>query len=112
MDQQSLILAGAIGGSALGVLGGLVGTYYSVRNTDGPRERAFVVRSAFVCWMVIAGFLLALWLTPTPFRFLLWVPYAIALPLAIRGWNRKQEKIRREESGDDAGGGGTPTVEP
>ncbi len=34
----------AWGGALLGVLGGVLGNYASVKNTKGPRELAFVVR--------------------------------------------------------------------
>jgi hypothetical protein len=47
----------------------------------------------------VAGFLVALWLTPIRFHVLLWVPYMGALPLAFRSANRQQEKIRQEEAG-------------
>lgn len=99
MDDQTLILIGAVGGSALGVLGGVAGTYFTIRNTNGPRERAFVVRGTIVLWLALAAFGAALWVTPMPYRALLWLPYAVALPLAILAWNRWQETIRREEAG-------------
>ena len=38
------ILAGIIFSVSLGVLGGAIGTYFSIKNTSGPRERAFMVR--------------------------------------------------------------------
>jgi hypothetical protein len=41
-------------------------------------------------------------LLPRPYNLLLWVPYAIALPLGIRAANRHQASIRAES----AGGGG------
>ena len=89
---------GAIVGSVLGLLGGVVGTYFSVRNTQGPRERAFVVKAAAVTWIAVAAFLLGLFLLPSPYRFGLWIPYAILLPLGIRKWNREQSRIREEEA--------------
>jgi len=101
MDQQTLILVGAFGGAAMGVVGGLVGTYFSIRNTNGPRERGFVVRVAVLSWLAITAFLAALWSIPKPYDLLLWLPYMAALPFAVRAWNRRQEQIRREES--DAG---------
>jgi hypothetical protein len=33
-----------------------------------------------------------------PYNFLLWIPYGIALPLAILWCNRRQQRIRVEES--------------
>jgi len=44
---------GGIGGGLIGLAGGVVGTYYSIRNTRGPLERAFVIRSAVVCWIIV-----------------------------------------------------------
>ncbi len=106
MDQQTLILIGAFGGAGLGVLGGLVGTYFSIRNTNGPRERSFVVRSAILCWLAIGVFLAALWFTRMPYAALLWLPYMALLPVAARAWNRRQNQIRGEESREGASPGG------
>jgi hypothetical protein len=103
MDQQTLILVGAFGGAALGVLGGLVGTYFSIRNTNGPRERAFVVRSAVMCWVSATAFVVAILVTPKPYDILLWLPYMAALPFVARAWNRRQMQIRGEESSAGAG---------
>ena len=107
MDDETLILIGAFGGAAGGVLGGVVGTYFTIRNTNGPRERAFVVRASVVCWVTILAFGAVLFVTPTSYRFLLWLPYMLALPLAIRAGNRKQEQIRREEAGPQVASTGT-----
>jgi len=35
---------------------------------------------------------------PNPYRYFLWIPYGIVLPLAIITVNRKQQKIRQDES--------------
>lgn len=92
------IVAGVSGG-VIGVLGGAVGTYFSIKNTCGPKERAFMMQAAAVCWLGVALFLGLMLLLPKPCRFLLWIPYAIVLPLAIVYGNRTQQRIRREESG-------------
>lgn len=101
MDQG--LLGGLVGG-VLGVLGGAVGTYFSIRNTAGPRERMFMVRVAIVAWIGVTAFVLGLLMLPLPYNFLLWVPYAIALPLGIIWSNRRQRSIRAEE---EASRGGT-----
>ncbi len=98
MDQQTLMLVGAFGGAALGVLGGLVGTYFSIRNTNGPCERRFVLWAAIFCLLTVAAFVVALLAIPTPYNSLLRLPYMAALPFAARAWNRKQMQIRGEES--------------
>jgi hypothetical protein len=100
-------LIGGIGGSVLGVLGGVIGTYFGIRNTAGPRDRAFAIRAAALCWAAVAAFLLALWWTPLAYRTLVWLPYVLLLGPAIRAANRQQERIRHEESfgaGSDGSG--------
>jgi hypothetical protein len=91
------VIGGLIGG-VLGLLGGAVGTYFSIRNTAGPRERLFMVQVAIVAWIVVSAFVLGLLTLPQPYNFLLWVPYGIALPLGIFWSNRRQRVIRSEEA--------------
>lgn len=102
MDPSTIGLIGGIGGSVLGLTGGAIGTYCSIRNTAGPRERAFMIKAAVLAWVSVTMFLAALWFTPFPYRFLLWPPYLLLLPWAIRAGNRRQEQIRREEMADRA----------
>ena len=90
-------LIGAVAGGLLGLLGGVIGTYYSVTRTNGPRERAFMVRVAIWTWVGVTGILAALTVIPKPWGFLMWIPYLIALPLAIRWGNARQNQIRAEE---------------
>jgi len=101
MDGPTLGLIGGIAGSVIGVLGGAVGTYFSVKNTRGPRERAFMIRCAVVCavvaWIAIALFLALMFLLPIPYRHYLWIPYAILLPVGIRYCNERQREIFRQE---------------
>jgi hypothetical protein len=98
MDQETLTLIGAFGGGVLGVLGGIIGTWCSIKNTNGPRERAFVVKASILGWIGVVSFLTALWFTPMNYQVLLWLPYMALLPFAARAWNRKQQQIRAEES--------------
>jgi len=88
-------------GCALGLLGGVIGTYFSINNTVGPAERQFMVRAAAVTWLVLTAFVAGLLLLPRPYGFLLWIPYSIALPLAIRRCNRRQMEIRKAEGVPD-----------
>ena len=91
-------LLGAILGGSLGLLGGVIGTYFSITRTNGPRERAFMVRVSIWTWIGVTVFLVALLLLPSPWRFLMWIPYGIALPLGIRWGNTQQTRIRAEEA--------------
>jgi hypothetical protein len=90
------LIGGLIGG-VLGLLGGAVGTYFSIKNTAGPRERMFMVQVAIVAWVGVTAFVVGLLMLPQPYNFLLWVPYGIALPLGILWSNRRQRCIRSEE---------------
>jgi uncharacterized membrane protein len=93
------IWVGALGGSLIGVMGGVLGTYASIKNTQGPRERAFIIRASIVCWILVGVFLAGLFLIPGWYKFLLWIPYIFALNAGIRYWNKRQAEIRQEEAG-------------
>ncbi len=99
MDGPTVGWIGGILGGILGTIGGAVGTYFSIKNTNGPKERAFIVRCAVVGWIGIFLFSALLFLLPDPYRYLVWIPYGIALPLGIRFCNRKQNMIRESEKG-------------
>lgn len=92
---------GGIIGGTMGLAGGAIGTYASIKNTAGPKERRFIVRVAVVGWILITLFLILLWVLPNPYRWLIWIPYGLALPLAIVALNRKQQAIRSEEERTD-----------
>jgi len=98
--ETTAIWVGVLAGCSVGLAGGLIGTYFSIKNTRGPRERAFVVRAAVVCWLLVLVFLAGMLLLPDWYRHLLWVPYTILLIAGIRSWNRRQEQIRQEEAGE------------
>jgi hypothetical protein len=108
MDPRMVGLYGGIAGGVIGVMGGLIGTYVSVKNTHGPKERAFVVRAAVVCWLFVTAFLLTLGaprLWPRPFGStlgslwmpLLWTGYLPSQFLFIRWANRGQDRARAED---------------
>jgi len=92
-------LLGAIVGCVIGLIGGLIGTYMSIKNTNGPREKALMIRGAIWFWIGGAVFLTLLLTIPKPYNFLVWIPLGIALPLAIITINKKQARLRQEEKG-------------
>ncbi len=89
---------GGIAGGVIGLIGGIIGTYFSIKNTNGPRERAFMVKASVVCWIAVILFLGLMFAVPVPYRLFLWIPYVFLLPLGIKFGNRAQQRIRREES--------------
>ena len=99
-------LIGGIAGSVLGILGGAIGTWFSIKNTNGPRERAFMARVAIIAWVAITLFLALLLTLPQPYNFLMWIPYGILLPLGIRRTNRIQAELRRQEQPGNNNPGG------
>jgi len=93
-------IVGGIVGCAAGLAGGLCGTWFSIRNTRGPLERSFIIKTSVVGWVLIAAFLGAMLALPAPQRFFLWIPYAIVLPLGIMWINRRQAELRRSDCCD------------
>jgi hypothetical protein len=91
-------LIGGILGTVLGIAGGAFGTYCSITNTKGPTERSFMVRAAVVTWLALTVFLGLLFVLPNPYRYLLWIPYGILLPLGIMRINSRVAEIRQTES--------------
>jgi uncharacterized membrane protein YfcA len=89
---------GGIMGGVIGLAGGAIGTYFSIKNTRGPRERWFMIKSSVVCWIGIVAFLALLFSLPNPYRWFVWIPYGVLLPLGINYGNRLQQAIRNEES--------------
>ena len=91
------IIGGIIGG-VLGLIGGIFGTYCSIKNTNGHKEKAFMIKASIIGWIGIIVFLALMFLLPNHYRFYLWIPYGIILPIAIIKGNKIQAKIRQEES--------------
>jgi len=99
---------GGIVGGAVGLAGGIIGTYFSIKNTNGPRERRFMVKAAIVGWVCIIAFLALLFLLPHPYRWFVWIPYGPVLVFGIIYGNKRQAQIRTEESGAAAGADAKP----
>lgn len=88
------LLGGIIGGIA-GVGGGAIGTYFSIKSTNGPLERAFAVKVAAITWVAVIVFVVLLLVLPQPYNYLLWIPYGVLLPLGIIKFNKKQAELRQ-----------------
>ena len=93
---------GGIVGGLCGVAGGAIGTYFTIKNTKGPRERSFTIKGSIVCWAFVVAFVVGTWLVPGWYKLLLVVPYVILLTFGIWKWNQIQFRLRREESGQSA----------
>ncbi|MGI6087442.1 MAG: hypothetical protein ACOYCD_05770 [Kiritimatiellia bacterium] len=93
---------GGISGCFIGLAVGVVGTYFSIKNTNGARERSFMIKSAVVWWIAILLFLGLLFAIPNPYRWFMWIPYSILFPLGIIYSNRRQQAIRQQEAQNKA----------
>lgn len=91
-------IIGAIIGAIIGLMGGAFGIYCSIKNTNGPKEKAFMIKISFWGVFGITLLLVLMFILPDYYRVFLWILYGIILPIAIIKGNKIQEKIRREES--------------
>jgi serine/threonine protein kinase len=91
-------LIGGIVGSICGIAGGLIGMYFSIKNTKGPRERSFMVKASVVCWIFVSGFVLVVCLAPHSYKPWLFAVYSPVLLGGILFCNKRLGQIRQEES--------------
>src|ERR1039458_9358096 len=98
MNPGLIGLIGGVVGGIVGVAGGLLGTYFSIKNTNGPRERAFVIKASIACWIFVLTFVSVMCLIPGLYKLLLIPIYVVGLVAGILLLNKKQARIRLEES--------------
>lgn len=93
---MNLTFVVGIMGTLAGLIAGWAGTYLAISSATGPKERAFMVRAAGVCWGLVAVVLGLRFLLPGLWP---WVPLAglIVIPVALRKWGDRQATIRAEE---------------
>lgn len=91
-------LIGGIVGGFVGIAGAMVGTYFSIKNTHGPRERAFMKRAAVVFWVAILALLALRFMVPGHLFLYVIMLYGILLPIGIYVCNMVQRSIRLDES--------------
>jgi len=90
-------IIGGILGSIIGIAGGAFGTYCSIKGTNGPRERSFMIKYAVFTWIFVITFLVLFFVLPKPYNLFMWIPYAIFLPIGIIYVNKHLLAIRKEE---------------
>jgi hypothetical protein len=87
MDGSTLGWIGGISGGVLGLAGGVIGSYFSITRARGDAARAFMVKCVVIGWIAGFVFLAALLLLPSPWRYLVWLPYGVVFPLSLRMMN-------------------------
>lgn len=95
IDQPNI--TGLIG-AAVGILGGAVGTYCSIKHTNGFRERRLMVRASVMIWAALGSLAALSVLLPRALPWI-WILFFGLLPLGIAHLNRRQREIRDEEQG-------------
>lgn len=88
---------------AAGIGIGVFTTYTSIRNARGPKEKTFVLWNNFFAWLVIVVLLGLMYLLPSPYRYLLLIPYFLHLPVVVYRYATKVQLIRRLEEIEAAG---------
>lgn len=90
-------IIGGVLGALIGVAGAALGTYFSIKNTKSPRERAFMVKVAIFFWIFVIALLAALLAVPPRWKLGIWAVYGMFLPASIFLLNREQRLIRQQE---------------
>jgi hypothetical protein len=93
MDVQTIGLIGAIAGSCIGVLGGIVGTYFGITRVANDAQRKFMIRCAVFGWVLILAFVALCVFLPAPWKYIILVPYGIGLPIAIIWGNKRLAQL-------------------
>jgi len=93
-------LIGGIIGGLIGLAGGIFGTWCSIKKSRNTRTRRFVIKAATIVWIAVLIFAVLLLTIPKPYNHLLWIPYAILLPLGIIKMNKMQKRIEEAEDGE------------
>jgi len=96
--MDSVIVGTYIVGVVIGVAVGTVGTYVGIKETKGPRERAFVIKETVLWWMASITYLFCLWLIPNPYIIYLSFFSFMAICAAVRSSKKRRTQIRSEES--------------
>jgi hypothetical protein len=81
----------------VGVLGGIVSTCLSIKNTYGPKERAFAIRFSALCWLLLLTFVACMCLLPTYWRLLVLVVYSPWLFWLITWANKGYARAKVED---------------
>ncbi|HAW28123.1 MAG TPA: hypothetical protein DCY03_08400 [Planctomycetaceae bacterium] len=102
MAPEAIGLIGAVGGTLLGLLGGVYGTWNSIQQTKGPRERAYVKKMALMFFIVVPLFVVLVFVLPDPWNYYIWLPYGLWLTTTIRRSALKQQAIREAEARDES----------
>ena len=93
---------GAVVGCTVGLAGGLFGCYCSVHNAKGRPAKNFMLQCSTAMFVFIIVDVAGSLLFPLRLRWMTFVPWTIALPIAIHAVNRKLAALEREAAASAA----------
>ncbi len=83
---------------------GLYASWSNVRNAKGPKEKAYVRRNCIIVFVSVAISLALMYVLPSPYRFLVLIPYLVFVPMYIHRSVTRRQLIRvldeRERTGN------------
>ena len=85
---------------AVALIGGGLASWSNIRQTQGPRERAFVIRICIIAWVLILSMLGLMYVLPVPYRYAVMLFYFFGLPVLIYRWSKTHQLIRLMEARD------------
>ena len=93
MYGQTIGLIWGIAGGAIWILGGIVGTYFGITRVATDAQRKFMIRCSVFGWIFILAFVALAIFLPAPWKYIMWVPYGIGLPIAIIWCNKRLAQL-------------------
>jgi uncharacterized membrane protein len=91
-------LFAAIGGLAIGLIAGVVGSFGSIRKAQPGTERRYVLLWSAAFPLALATFMGGLPLVSSPYRWLMVCPLVL-IPVAVAAVNRAPAKFRKRVEG-------------
>ena len=102
LTPEMIGLLGAVFGSVIGLAGGLLGTWMSLRNLPSGAQRDFMKKAAVLGWAGVLGFTATTLLVPAPGKWLLWIAYGPLLLWFIRYGNHRLAALNASQDVEES----------
>lgn len=94
---------GAIVGGGFGLLGGIIGCWFSIKNARPGPQRCFMINMVWWFWLAALGLAIVVMLVPGPYRFIVIPAFSMILPLWIRWGNKRLKAMEQSDNRKDQG---------
>jgi hypothetical protein len=98
--KMSAGIVGGLVGCTLGVLVGILGTFFCIRNANGAEARVTMIKWALIIWGGLSAFAGLLIVTPKEHCWSIWLLYAAFTYWAVHAMNREQASATRAEASE------------